>query len=55
MPAMHAGEACRHLVGGLVGLVEFLGADKGEHGIGRDVQLNVPYLPDLIRCRGQPA
>ena len=35
---MHGGEACQHVVGGLLSLVKFPGVDEGEHGIGRDVQ-----------------
>ena len=35
---MHGGEACQHVVGGLLGRVEFPGVDEGEHGIGRVVQ-----------------
>ena len=41
---MHGGEACQHLVGGLLGRVEFPGVDQGEHGIGRGVQLFVAVM-----------
>ena len=41
---MHGGEACQHVVGGLLSLVIFPGVDEGERGIGRDVQLFVAVI-----------
>ena len=48
---MRAGEACQHVVGGLFDLVEFLGVEEGEDGIGRDFQLVTAGIAPGIKAR----
>jgi hypothetical protein len=44
---MRAGEACQHVVSGRLGLVELLGVDEGEDGIGCVVQLVTAVVAEV--------